>query len=174
METDGTIVCRVLAGDTAAYGDLVRRHEQAVVAAAASILSDVHAAQDAAQETFLVAHQRLATLRNGDAFGPWTVRISQRMALRMRRRRDKAGRLEQDVEAGSPLQNGQLDDDVRRVLATVMKLPETQRQAVLLRYFSGLDLDTIAQVTGQPAGTVRSHLSRAVARLRERLGDWQP
>ena len=173
MEEDAVLVQHVLAGDTAAYGDLVRRHERALVAAAAAVLGNLDSAQDAAQEAFLLAHRRLGTLRNSDVFGAWAVRIAQRVALRMRSRRDKAGPLCSDT-AAAPSPDSRLDEDIRQVLRKVLQLPERQRQVVLLRYFSGFDLDAIAQITDQRQGAVRTQLSRAVTRLRQQLKDSQP
>jgi RNA polymerase sigma-70 factor (ECF subfamily) len=171
MENDAALVRRVLNGQTDAYAELVRRHERALLAAAGAVLGELHGAQDAVQESLVIAHQRLGSLRNADAFGQWTIRIVHRVALGMRRRRDRAGPLAEDVEARPPSRDSRLDDEIQRLFQAVLKLPEKQRQAVLLRYFSGHSIDTISGLTAQPAGTVRSHLSRGLARLRERLED---
>jgi len=173
MEYDAVLVRRVLSGEPEAYAELVRRHERALVAAAGAVLGELHGAQDAAQEAFLIAYQRLGSLRNSDAFGQWAVRIVQRVALRMLRRRDRAGPLDVGIELASPPLDSRLADDIQHLFQAVMKLPEKQREAMLLRYFSGHDIDAISQITGQPPGTIRSHLSRTVARLRERMKDFE-
>jgi RNA polymerase sigma-70 factor (ECF subfamily) len=171
MEDDAALVRRVLNGQTEAYAELVRRHERALLATAGAVLGELHAAQDAAQESLVIAYERLGSLRDGNAFGPWTIRIAERVALGMRRRRGRIKPLNEDVEKASPSQNHPLDDEIQRLFQAVLKLPEKQRQAVLLRYFSGHSIDTISAITTQPAGTVRSHLSRGLARLRAGLKD---
>ena len=174
MENDSVLIKRVLSGETEAYAELVRRHERALLAAAGAVLGELHGAQDAVQESFVIAHQRLGSLQNGSAFGQWTIRIVQRVALGMLRRRDKTKPLGDGGEIQSPSKDGPLDDEIQRLFRAVMKLPEKQRQVVLLRYFSGHDIDAISTITTQSAGSVRSHLSRALTRLREQLKDLEP
>jgi RNA polymerase sigma-70 factor (ECF subfamily) len=169
MENDGQLVGRVLAGQREAYADLVRRHERAMLAAAAQVLGDVQTAQDAVQEALVLAFRKLATLRKADAFGPWAIRIARRAAGRIARRRRRDEPLSAEPAAESPPLDGQWDERIRLVLGQVMRLPDKQRQAVLLKYFAGHDAEQIAQVTGQTAGTVRMQLFRALSRLRERL-----
>jgi RNA polymerase sigma-70 factor (ECF subfamily) len=179
METDAALVQRVLAGETEAYGELVRRHERALLAAAGAVLGDLHAAQDAVQESLIIAYQRLASLRNADAFGQWTIRMARRVAIDMRRRRARVRTLGDEAETLSadgsgPPNDKPLDDEVPELFRAVMRLPEKQRQVVLLRYFGGHGIDAISTITAQPAGTVRSRLSRGLARLRKRLKDLEP
>jgi len=57
------------------------------------------------------------------------------------------------------------------LLAAVMRLPERERQVVTLRYFDGHSVQAVAEITGRPLGTVTRQLSRAYARLWERLKD---
>ena len=78
----------------------------------------------------------------------------------MRHRRDRAGPLAEDVAATSVRPDFALDDEIQGLFRVVLKLPEKERQAVLLRYFSGHSIATVALIKTPPAGTVRSHLSR--------------
>jgi len=172
VETDGNLVRSVLSGRREAYAELVRRHERALVATAGAVLGDLEAAQEAAQEAFVAAYQRLASLRRAEAFGAWTAKIARRTAVRMARERARSRPLEGVPEAvdRAPT-DGELDARVRRVLRAVERLPVRQRQAALLRYFGGHRVGEIAAMTGQPVGTVKSHLSRATARLRDWLAE---
>jgi RNA polymerase sigma-70 factor, ECF subfamily len=174
MESDKELVGSVLAGRQEAYADLVRRHERALLASAIQVLGDLPSAQEAAQEAFVVAFEKLGALRNPESFGPWAVRIARRFALRMSRVRRRAGPLTEDIATESPPLNGNLDERIRAVLDQVARLPQRQRQAVLLRYIAGHDLERIAKMTGQAAGTVRTQLSRAIATLRQRLKETGP
>jgi RNA polymerase sigma-70 factor (ECF subfamily) len=178
METDAALVQRVLAGETEAYGELVRRHERSLLAAAGAVLGDLHAAQDAAQQALLIAYQRLASLRNADAFGQWTIRLAQRVAVDMRRKLARVRMLGDEAETlsagGDPPNDKPLDDEVQMLFRAVMRLPEKQRQVVLLRYFAGHSSEAISVITAQPAGTVRSRLHRGLAMLRKRLRGLEP
>lgn len=167
MESDKELVASVLAGRREAFADLVRRHERALLAVAAQVLGDFQAAQDAVQEAFLLAYRKLNTLRKPEAFGAWACRIARRVAATMGRNRRKAEPLRDDLAA--PPLDGQPDDRLRLVLRHMGKLPEHQRQTLLLRYFAGHSAEQIAAITGRPEGTVKAQISRAVAKLRERL-----
>jgi RNA polymerase sigma-70 factor (ECF subfamily) len=175
MLKDADSVRRVLGGDREAYAELVQRHERAVLAAAWAILGNQHDAQDACQDAFVIAFQKLSSLRNADLFGAWVLKIARRTAVTLRRQRRKTLPLEaNDPEAVCRTGDGGTDDRTQLLLAAVMQLPARQRQAILLKYCGGHGADAIAEMTGQPAGTVRSLLSRATARLRERLKERWP
>jgi RNA polymerase sigma-70 factor (ECF subfamily) len=185
METDAALVQRVLAGETDAYGELARRHERALLAAAGAVLGDLHAAQDAAQEALRIAYQRLASLRKAGAFGAWTVRIARRVAITMWRKNGRTRSLGDEADTlaasvggmaagGDPPDDKPLDDEIQQLFRAVMRLPEKQRQVVLLRYFAGHSNEAISTITAQPVGTVRSRLSRGLAMLRRRLRGLEP
>ena len=169
MESDKELVTGVLAGRAELYADLVKRHERALLAVAVHVLGDFQTAQDATQEAFVLAFHKLATLRKPEAFGPWTARIARRVAAAMARRRRRIEPLSEEVAAESPPLDGRLDERIRLVLRQVARLPERQRQAILLRYFAGHGTEQIAEITGQPEGTVKAQISRGLAKLRERL-----
>jgi RNA polymerase sigma-70 factor (ECF subfamily) len=66
-------------------------------------------------------------------------------------------------------EDGQLDERKQRLLAAVVKLPESERQVVMLRYFSGHSVRDVAAILGRSVGTVTKQLSRAHKRLRNIL-----
>lgn len=180
MTTDAELVEATLRGERAAFAALVERYQRAVVAVAARILRDHHAAQDAAQDSFVIAYQRLARLRRPAAFGAWLLRIARRQALRLARKRvpatnyDAAGRgtdCQSVLPGGTAGRDRWLDAAAERLLAAVVRLPEHETQVVMLRYFDGHPVQTIADLTGRPLGTVTKQLSRALGRLRQQLED---
>ncbi len=67
--------------DERAFAQLIARHERSVRAAAHAVVRDRHAAEDAAQEAFLIAYRRLPRLRVAAAFGGWVRQIARRQAL---------------------------------------------------------------------------------------------
>lgn len=75
------------------------------------------------------------------------------------------------VEAHESLEREQL---LRRLQAALWQLPQRQREAFELRIWEGLDVQATAQAMGCSQGSVKTHLSRALHRLRDELGDWQP
>lgn len=169
-DSDAQIVSAVLRGQRERFAELVRRHEPAVRVTAAAILRDHHATEDVMQAAFVTAYRKLATLRNGSSFGPWVLRIAQRQAKRTMCRKQEAATLEGvDVGGGEPDPAGTVDDEQRRLMTAVSELPEHERVVVALHYFQQLTVTEVARVLGRPVGTVTKRLSRAHARLRERL-----
>ena len=162
MQSDAELVGTVLAGDREAFAALVHRYRQPACAAAAQILKDRHAAQDAAQEAFVAAYRKLGTLRRASAFGPWVVKMARRQAIDMARQRRATVPIAIHHETS------------QRLLSAVMSLPRQERVAVMLRYFDGCTGGAIAEITGRSEGTVRKQLSRARERLRKRLKEMRP
>lgn len=68
MRTDAELVTSTIAGDTSAFAELVARHERSLRATAFYILRDHHAAEDATQDTFVSAYQKLHSLRDRASF----------------------------------------------------------------------------------------------------------
>jgi len=164
LQSDGELVHAVLGGDRKAFALLVRRYEQSVRAAAMSVLRDTHLAQDAAQDAFVKAYEKLGSLRRAGAFGPWLLKIARRCALDMAGDRREAALPDDDIAAARPA--GLLDEDKERLLAAVLELRESERQVVTLRYFGGYSVKEIADIAGRSVGTVTKQLSRAHRRLR--------
>lgn len=134
-------------------------------------------AQDAAQEALVKAWLAIGRFRPGAPFRPWLLQI---VANEARNRRRTAGRqarlalrLAQTPQHTAPAAEGlTLERDHRaRLLAAVQKLPEDDQLVIAARYFVGLsEAETAAALSLRP-GTVKSRLSRALARLRQALGE---
>lgn len=171
MQSDAELVEAVLGGDRASFAVLVRRHERAVLAIALGVLRDHHAAQDAAQDTFVTAYEQLGMLRRRGRFAPWVLGIARRRAIDLWRRRSRSPQniVELDSIAANP--GGSLDQAAGEVFEAIDRLPEQYRRILLLRYCDRLSVREIAEAMGSPVGTVTSRLSRARARLRRSLGE---
>lgn len=169
QRTDRELVEATLSGDREAFGALVERYERGVCAVIVRMVGDIHAAQDVAQEAFVSAYQNLASLRRAAAFGPWLYRIARCAALAWLKQRPTQP--VSDIHEGlpAPCDNGRLDEASEQLLRAVMALPQQEQRVVLLRYFEGHAVRDIAEMLAQPVGTVTKQLSRARARLRQRL-----
>jgi RNA polymerase sigma-70 factor (ECF subfamily) len=169
LQSDGELVDAVVRGDRTAFAILVRRYEPAVRAVAISVLRDAHLAQDAAQEAFVKAYEKLGSLRRAGAFGPWLLQIGRRCALDLVRQYRETSLPDHDIAAARPA--GLLDDDKELLLAAVLELHQSERQVVMLRHFGGYSVKEVADITGRGVGTVTKQLSRAHRRLRVLLGE---
>jgi RNA polymerase sigma-70 factor (ECF subfamily) len=188
VRNDRAIVDAVLAGDRDAFRQLVDREAASVVRACHRVLGDLHEAEDAAQEAFVIAYRSLASWRGEGPFGAWLTRTAIRIALRQVGRRKSVTWLDVGASTGSasddrvsgaivsasmaaaPMNDPSLltmraerSADVR---AAVAGLPEPYREVVMLRFFGELSLEEIAREVERPLGTVKTHLRRGLLRLR--------
>ena len=169
LTPDEVLVQRVRGGDDEAYAHLVRRYERLVRAAVRNLVRDLHAAEDAAQETFLAAFESLDSLRQACKFGPWVLSIARNQAVVAARKQVRAEVCVPDISPTQPSTNGRLSDQSERLLELVERLPEHERIVVGLRYFDGHSVEAVARISGRPVGTVTKQLSRAHARLEQWL-----
>ncbi len=164
LQSDGELIGAVLGGERKAFATLIERYEPSVRAVALSVLRDGHLAQDATQEAFVKAYQSLGTLRKAASFGPWLLRIARRCALDLVQEYRKVPLPASDIVQEQPFVL--LDEEKERLLAAVLELRESERQAVMLRYFGGYRVKEVAEITGRSTGTITKQLSRAHRRLR--------
>ena len=155
-------------GDRAAFGALYRRHArlgQAVLLA--RVAPDSVA--DLVQDVFLMAMDRLPTLRDDDAFAPWVATIARRRAADWRRRRRDAVALEESLpELASSTGDPEGSFAARAAVAAIHSLPEAYRETLMLRFVAGLNGPEIAARTGLTHGSVRVNLHRGVEMLRRK------
>jgi RNA polymerase sigma-70 factor (ECF subfamily) len=171
--TDATIVGRVLAGDTEAFGVLVDRYYDRCVRLAAHIVGNHEDAEDAAQETFLRAYRYLASYEERERFSAWLYRVlvNQCRTLLARRRRGETilpdwERSACGVEPEPTAERAALREELARALA---QLPADQREALVLRFSDDLTYDEMAAITGSGVSALKMRVQRACARLRALL-----
>ena len=169
MQSDAELVNACLNGEREAFAELVKRYEHPVRAVALDVLRDYHSAADVSQDAFVRAYEKLPELRKASAFGPWLMKITQRCALNAAHQKPKEASLETAVVAAIENPDGQLDEDKQRLLAAVVKLPKTEKQVIMLRYFAGHGVKDVAEIVERGVGTVTKQLSRAHKRLRNLL-----
>lgn len=168
--TSEELLTRALAGEVAAFGMLVRAHQRCVYSLALRMLSDRHEAEDLAQEVFLGLHRNLASVVSAAHLEFWLRKVTLNRAIDRLRRRPRhdlsledAGVLISDATDSDPLLQ-------RRLRALLAQLPPAPRAVVLLRYQEDLNPNEIARTLNMSINTVKSHLKRSLATLRERLG----
>ena len=175
-ESDARLVLRARDGDRAAYETLVRRYLGAAYAVALAELADRGDAEDAVQDAFITALERLDDCRDPGAFGGWLRRIVRNRARSVGRRErireteplEHAGRAQSTRDPGRDLERSEVRRRLESALAT---LSDVQRRVVLMHDLEGYRHREIAVELDIPEGTVRSHLFFARRALREQLGD---
>ena len=169
MISDAELVKGAFSGQKEAFGLLAERYAKAARAVALNICRDAHAASDISQDAFIKAYRGLATLRKPARFGPWLMQITRRCALDHIKRQRNIGVLQCESADQLPGRNGELDKDNAELLSAVMKLAESERQVVMLRYFGQNSVRDVAKILDRSVGTVTKQLSRAHKRLKKIL-----
>jgi len=172
-DADLELVARARRGDLDAFGDLVQRHQAALVRYLMHMVSNPADAEDVAQDALIRAYNALKDFRGQSSFKTWLYQIATNAArthLYKRRQRleDQAADGDrEDLEVGSGEQVERrivAHDQLRRALA---QLPDEWREAVLLRDIEGLEYREIADALQIPMGTVESRIFRGRQRLKQ-------
>jgi RNA polymerase sigma-70 factor, ECF subfamily len=163
------LLARARAGDAAAFEQLVRTHRRTVYSLALRMLGRPDVADDLAQEVFLQLHRKLAALESGTHVGFWLRRVTTHRAID-RLREGRVVTMPLDEQAAAEEGAGQGDPLWSRCLRKLLvELAPAPRAVLVLRYQEDLDPTDIARVLEMPVNTVKSHLKRTLALLRERL-----
>jgi len=176
-EDDAELFARAQRGDIDAYEEIVQRYQQLAFRTAYIITRSAAEAEDAAQDAFVKAYRALASFRTGAEPRPWLLRIVANEARNRMRSAVRRQRLElrlaegfrQGDAAPSPEAAAVDADERRRLVSLVGELEENDRLIIASRYFLELSGEETAAALGIPEGTVKSRLSRALGRLRERI-----
>lgn len=171
--------CR--AGETEAFGILVRRYQDRLYPTVLRLTGCAEDAQDLLQETFLRAFEKLGKFHGDSAFFTWLYRIAINLALSGRRKRRPVGRSggktldengigpvvdHRSSDPSLPLEHAERDQIIQDALNA---LAADHRAVVVMKEYDGLRYEEIAAILGIPVGTVRSRLHRARCELRDRL-----
>lgn len=162
-------LARAQAGEPAAFRELLRAHQDAIYSLALRLLGVREDAEELAQDVFVALHRHLAAISSPAHLRFWLRRAVCHRAIDRLRRRPALADL--PLEAAGDLSAAQADGDPllrRALLRLVGQLAPLPRAVLLLRYQEDLDPGEIAEVLDVPVNTVKSHLKRSLAKLRER------
>jgi RNA polymerase sigma-70 factor (ECF subfamily) len=174
---DGEIIDRVRAGETGAFADLVRRHQDRVYGMALRATGKPEDAEDLAQEVFLSVFRGLEGFKGDAQFTTWLYRIAWNRCADWLRRNRKPGRGTARLEDADELADGRADpaaevlgaDDRLRMRRALDGLDDRYRSVVELACIQGLSYAEVGAALGLPLKTVETRLYRARKLLRERL-----
>lgn len=165
------LVERARAGDEEAFASLARAAGDRLLAIAYRILRDLGLAEDAVQQTLVLAWRELPSLRDVDRFDAWLRRLLVNACYREARRGRQWAANVRVLPADQPargddynsvVQRDQLDRGFRR-------LPPEQRAVFVFHHYLGLTLNEVAGELDVPLGTVKSRLHYATNTLRAAL-----
>lgn len=169
------IVRRAASGDEAAWRELASRYGRRLYALARSRLRSHELAEDIAQSVFTTLAEKL---RAGDyteegRFEPWLFRIAMnRIRDEIRRRQTAAGAaslLKASAQGAAAEPDGPAADELRRLRDALARLDEAEQDVLSLRHQAQLPFAAIAELAGEPLGTLLARHHRALKKLRAML-----
>lgn len=171
---EAALVERCRRGEIAAFEELYRRHAPRVYNLSYRMLGHPADAEDAVQETFLLAHRRLDSFRGEAALGTWLHRMAVNHCLdRLRSRAGREAHATDSLDDPEPHWEpaGRAESTLERLdLETaIARLPPGGRAVFVLHDVEGLEHREIASLLGISEGTSKSQLHKARLRLRRWL-----
>jgi RNA polymerase sigma factor (sigma-70 family) len=180
IDADRPLVAAVLAGAPGAFETLVRDHQRLCWHIINRMVRHPDDTRELCQDTFFRVHRYLHQYRFESALKTWIGQVAYSVALRhLERKRiplaepigdEDPMRLVEQVADSFDLEAASADAELGAALhAEIEALPPLQRTVLTLYHLDEVPIAEIARITGLAAGTIKSHLFRCRARLRDRL-----
>ncbi|MBI5266063.1 MAG: sigma-70 family RNA polymerase sigma factor [candidate division Zixibacteria bacterium] len=166
------LVLAAKAGDQKAFGEIVRKLMNPVMALTYRMTGDRDVASDLAQETFVTAWEELSHFRGQSSVKSWVWRIAANRSLNYleslsRRRTHELTNISEDIAAPGNIHRELEQDELRRgVLAFMSTLPPQQRLVFELRFYQQMSFEEISQAMDRALGTVKTLYREAIGKLR--------
>ena len=158
-------------GDRNAFAELVRRRQPWIRNLMRRCCRDITLADDLAQQVFLQAWRSIRHLQQTDRFGAWLKRVAINVWMQQQRKKDPLQNADKHAEIGSARQDAAgVAMDLDRALAS---LSDAVRLCIILSYHERMTHREIAEFTGLPLGTIKSHIRRGTRRLQEQLSAYK-
>ncbi len=163
--SDKDLVADCLAGDRSAYELLVRKHYKRIFLISLGILGNIHDAQDIAQDAMLKGYEQIPTLRDGSKFGTWIARIAKRMCFNFIHRKKYAKR----AAAERMINANQSVNEYDNIQQAIEQLPQENRAPLVMYYFDGQNVKTVAERLQMSTSGVYLKLRTAITELHNLL-----
>ena len=164
---EALVVSLAIKGDRDAFAELVRRRQAWIRTLMRRCCGDLSLADDLSQQVFMQAWRKIRQLKDVTRFGGWIKRLAINEWLQYSRKNDPLGFTDgEETLPASRADTTSVAMDLDRAMAT---LPGPASLCIALSYHERLSHPEIEALTGIPIGTVKSHIRRGTARLRELL-----
>ncbi len=181
-KTDQELVSKYIEGDESALEMLVARHLRSIYNFALRLIGDKEGASDVAQEVFIKAWKNTKRYNSAQSFKTWIMAIARNSSIDWLRKRkflrfgDLDNKYSEEPFEDSLVDNEPLPDEIYErseakgvIEGLLQDLTPDQRTAVVLRHMEHYTFEEIAEVTGKPHNTVKSHYRRALLAMRQKL-----
>ena len=186
---DSELIRSFNSGSESAFDELVRRYSTQMFKLAYGFLRSHEDAEEVVQDAFVKVYKNLKTFRGDSSFSTWLHRILLNLArnkYQWNKRRGEQQKISisekrQSPDGGdagdidfadmtrSPHAMKEKSEEEERIMSAIATLPETLREAIVLRHLEDMRYEEIAGITGANIGTVKSRLSRAREALTKML-----
>jgi RNA polymerase sigma-70 factor (ECF subfamily) len=153
-------------GDRTAYAVLVQRHYKPVFLVSLGVLGNVHDAEDIAQEAMIKGFERVRQLRDGSQFGGWIVAIARNLSINLLRKRKTAAKTPVPDRHWEPEQTESSHEGLQQAVA---RLPWDLRLPLVMYYYDGQNVKTVAEKLALSTSGVYTKLRTAIQELHEIL-----
>jgi RNA polymerase sigma-70 factor, ECF subfamily len=173
--TDRNLLEGIRAGRREDCARLVHEHYQAIYRFMLHLTRCETGAEDLTQETFAAAWEKIGAFEGRSTLRTWLHRIAYGKFVDGRRAGRRSAALVERLKVRDaptplgPLETAANDDEARRLYAALEQVDATERVLLVLHYLQGLSYREMADVTGEPAGTVKWRTSLALSRMRTLL-----
>ncbi len=168
--TEAQLIEAARAGDQRAMGDLYAAHAGRVFSVVRRVVGDEHLAEDVSQDAWIRAFEKLHLFRGEAAFGTWMHRLAVNAAVNRLRSLGRRSKLESSPDLKLPVQEPDESGLNQRILSKALDmLPDGYRTVLVLHDVEGLTHEEIGQKLDIAAGTSKSQLHKARARMRALL-----
>jgi RNA polymerase sigma-70 factor (ECF subfamily) len=167
------LILRCQMGDERAFEALYDRHSESLLFYLRRLAENGSLAEDLFQQVWLTVYRKISKLKEPAAFRTWLYRIAHNRAMQQLRRAHFEVPMPEGLEPLEPEPGPFAFEaaDISRLHAALQALSPTHREVIALRYQGGMSYEEIAEVTGNPVGTVRSRLYYARAVLKKQMED---
>jgi RNA polymerase sigma-70 factor (ECF subfamily) len=177
---DNRLIADCLAGDTGAFGELVRRHQDRLYNTVYRLVENADDALDVVQEAFLSAYQSLDSFKGDSLFFTWLYRIAVNTAISLKRKKRVLARIpdRNGEHAAEPADTSELTrpghaleqaEEEQKLHKALGRLSPEHRAVLVMKELEGQKYEDMAETLGVPIGTIRSRLHRVRLELRELL-----
>jgi RNA polymerase sigma-70 factor (ECF subfamily) len=175
---DNALAARLKDGDLRALDELMERHKHELFRLALRFLGNRAEAEEAVQDAFLRAYQRIHSFEGRARLSTWLYRLCVNLCLNRQERGMKRKKIFAENESAERAWKAEEHDysqteRAERVHAALAQLPAVPRLAVSLYYLEGFACGEIAEILDKPVNTVKTILARSRERLKELLAEYE-
>lgn len=188
MIDDHELIQNIKNGDSGAFQELVNKYRKKAFRIAYQFVGNIEDAAEIAQDAFVRVHRSVGRFDGKSTFYTWFYRILVNLCLDFKKKKkislttfsqfnsntaqqDFGGQWVQDEVSESPVKRLELQEVQDKIIKAVNDLSEKQKVVFILRHYEKMALKDIAELLNMAEGTVKSHLARAILKLKETLHD---